>query len=158
MRTSHKLRASLAIFAIAAAWTGNATATPADVAAIRSTMAAYNVALNGGKTAAVLPLYTDDGIFMPPFSNSAIGKPAIRKAYDSVFKELKFNVKFNIAELVQLAPTWAYVRTNSAGTTAHASTGKTTSEANQELFLFRKTPAGKWLMARYSFSPTNPPS
>jgi ketosteroid isomerase-like protein len=50
------------------------------------------------------------------------------------------------------------VRTNSAGTTGHASTGRTTAEANQELFIFRKDGDGKWRIARYSFSPTNPPA
>jgi uncharacterized protein (TIGR02246 family) len=129
-----------------------------DEAGIRATLAAYNDALNGGKTAAVLPLYTDDGIFMPPYSQSAIGKEAVRAAYDKVFAELKFHVKFTIAELVVMAPTWAYVRTNSAGTTDHHSTGRTTAEANQELFIFRKDAGGKWRIARYSFSPTNPPS
>jgi uncharacterized protein (TIGR02246 family) len=131
---------------------------PADEAAIRSVMAEYNAALNGGKTAAVLPLYTDDGIFMPPYNQSAVGKGAVRLAYDKVFDELTFDVEFHIAELVQMAPPWAYVRTNSAGTTGHASTGKTTVEANQELFIFRKDSDGKWRIARYSFSPTNPPS
>jgi ketosteroid isomerase-like protein len=37
-----------------------------DDAAIRSVLASYNDALNGGKTDAVLPLYTDDGVFMAP--------------------------------------------------------------------------------------------
>ena len=74
-----------------------------------------------------------------------------------MFQELKFNVKFDIAELVPIAPTWAYVRTNSAGTRAHTSTGKTTAEANQELFIFKKGTDGRWRIARYSFSPTNPP-
>jgi uncharacterized protein (TIGR02246 family) len=106
----------------------------------------------------VLPLYADDGVFMPPYSQSAIGKEAVRKAYDAVFEELKFNVKFAIAELVVMAPHWAYARTNSAGTTDHHSTGKTTAEANQELFIFKKGEDGKWRIARYSFSPTNPPS
>ena len=126
-------------------------------AAIESTMAAYNAALNGGETAAVLPLYTEDGIFMAPYSQSYIGKAAVERAYDQVFHELKFNVKFNIAEIVRMSPRWAYVRTNSAGTTAHHSTGKTTSEANQELFILKKGVDSKWRIARYSFSPTNPP-
>jgi uncharacterized protein (TIGR02246 family) len=126
-------------------------------AGVRETIAAYNTALNGGQTAAVLPLYTDDGVFMPPYSDSAIGKEAIKRAYDKVFDELKFHVKFSIAELVVMAPTWAYVRTNSAGTTDHHSTGKATAEANQELFVFAKGDDGKWRIARYSFSPTNPP-
>jgi uncharacterized protein (TIGR02246 family) len=129
-----------------------------DEAAIREVMASYNDALNGGRTAAVIPLYADDGVFMPPYSQSAVGKAAVEKAYDAVFDELKFHVRFTIAELNVMAPSWAYVRTNSAGTTDHHSTGRTTAEANQELFIFRKGDDGKWRIARYSFSPTNPPS
>jgi uncharacterized protein (TIGR02246 family) len=128
-----------------------------DEAAIRDVMAAYNAALNDGKTSAVLPLYTDDGVFMPPYSQSAVGKDAVGRAYDGVFRELRFHVKFTIAELVVMAPTWAYVRTNSAGTTDHHSIGKTTAEANQELFIFKRGSDGNWRIARYSFSPTNPP-
>ncbi len=133
------------------------SAIEVDKAAITAVMSAYEAALNGGKTDAVLTLYTGDGIFMPPYSQSAIGKDAIRNAYDAVFNELKFHVEFNVAELVVMARDWAYVRTNSAGTTDHYSTGKTTAEANQELFIFKRGDDGKWRIARYSFSPTNPP-
>jgi uncharacterized protein (TIGR02246 family) len=129
----------------------------ADEAAIRSALAEYNVALNSGKTSLVLPLYTEDGVFMAPYSPSSIGQAAVRKAYDAVFKELTFHVKFHIAELVQMTPEWAFVRTNSAGTTDHHSIGKTLAEANQELFILNKGGDGKWRIARYSFSPTNPP-
>jgi hypothetical protein len=31
------------------------------------------------------------------------------------------------------------------------------AEGNQELFIFRKGDDCKWRIARYSFSPTNPP-
>jgi uncharacterized protein (TIGR02246 family) len=133
-------------------------ATANEQRAIRAVMASYNGALNDGSTDEALALYADDGVFMPPYSPSAVGKEAVRKAYDSVFQELKFDVKFTIAELVVMAPSWAYVRTNSAGTTGHASTGKTTAEANQELFIFRKGDDDAWRIARYSFSPTKPPA
>jgi uncharacterized protein (TIGR02246 family) len=132
-------------------------ATGDEERAIRAAMASYNEALNKGSTDGALALYAEDGVFMPPYSPSAVGRDAVRKAYDKVFEELKFDVKFTIAELVVMAPGWAYARTNSAGTTSHASTGKTTAEANQELFIFRKGGDGKWRIARYSFSPTNPP-
>jgi uncharacterized protein (TIGR02246 family) len=158
MNSACNLIAALVVaLSVSSTLTAAEDAMTTDETAIRSVMASYNDALNGGKTAAVLPLYTEDGVFMPPYSQSAVGKEAVKKAYDAVFDELKFNVKFNIAELVVMAPTWAYVRTNSAGTTAHHSTGKTTAEANQELFIFRKDGDGKWRIARYSFSPTNPP-
>ena len=125
-----------------------------DVAGIRETMAAYNAALNGGKTAAVLPLYAEDGVFMPPYSQSAVGKSAVATAYDKVFEELQFDVKFTIVDLVVMAPNWAYVRTNSAGTTFHRSIAKKLAEANQKLFILKKSDDGKWRIAGYSFSPT----
>jgi uncharacterized protein (TIGR02246 family) len=131
---------------------------PNDEAAIRQLLASYNSALNVGLTAAVLELYASDGVFMPPYSPSAVGRAAVQQAYDAVFKELKFQVKFDVVELVLMAPTWAYVRTNSAGKTTHSSSGNTTAEANQELFILQKADDGKWRIARYSFSPTKPPT
>jgi uncharacterized protein (TIGR02246 family) len=126
--------------------------------AIERTLAAYNAALNAGDTSEVLPLYTEEGVFMAPYSQSHAGTAAVQSAYDNVFSELKFDVKFNIIEIVEMSLRWAFVRTNSAGTTAHHSTGKTTSEANQELFILEKGATGMWRIARYSFSPTNPPA
>ena len=70
-----------------------------DETAIRSVMSSYNDALNNGSTDAALALYAEDGVFMPPYSQSAIGKGAVRKAYDAVFAELKFDVKFEVAPL-----------------------------------------------------------
>jgi len=130
----------------------------AEESALRAVLASYGAALNAGSTDAALALYAEDGVFMPPYSESAVGKAAVGKAYDAVLRELKFDVKFTIAELVVIAPTWAYARTRSAGVTGHASTGRTSAEANQELFLFNKSGDGEWRIARYSFSPTNPPN
>ena len=80
---------------LAAAQSGGVGVSDED--GIRGTLAAYNRALNGGKTAMVLPLYSQDGVFMPPYSPSAIGRAAVGKAYDAVFEELTFHVEFNIA-------------------------------------------------------------
>ena len=124
--------------------------------AITALLAKYNDALNASSTNAVMPLYTDDGVFMPPYSPSAVGAEALRKAYDAVFKAITLNVKFTIAEIVDLAPQWAFARTNSAGTTLDHATGTKSAEANQELFIFRKNDDGFWKIARYSFSSTNP--
>jgi uncharacterized protein (TIGR02246 family) len=106
---------------------------------------------------AVMPLYAVDGVFMPPYSQSAVGSAAVRKAYDAVFKAITLNVKFTIAEIVELGPGWAFARTNSAGTTTDHATGAKSAEGNQELFVLRKDDDGSWKIARYSFSPTNPP-
>jgi len=129
---------------------------PADEAAIGSVMSSYEAALNASNTEAVMPLYAEDGVFMAPNNQSAVGKAAVRRAYDAVFKAIMLKVKFTIVELVVISPQWAYVRTNSAGTQKVNATGATSAEANQELFIFKKSDDGRWQIARYSFSTTNP--
>ena len=126
--------------------------------AVAEVLAAYSAALNASDTDAVMPLYAEDGVFMPPYSASAVGAGAVQKAYDAVFKAIKLTVKFNVAEIVEMSPEWVFARTNSAGTTVDHATGATTAEANQELFIFRKGQGGKFKIARYSFSTTNPQS
>jgi uncharacterized protein (TIGR02246 family) len=128
-----------------------------DESAIRRVMSSYQEALNASDTAAVLPLYAEDGVFMPPYSQSAVGKAAVRKAYDAVFGAITLSVKFTIAELVVMSPEWAFVRTNSAGTNKISRTGAVSPEGNQELFIFNKGADEQWRIARYSFSSTNPP-
>jgi uncharacterized protein (TIGR02246 family) len=127
-----------------------------DQEAIRAVMSSYEAALNGSSTEAAMTLYAEDGVFMAPNNPSAIGKAAVRRAYDAVFKAITLKVKFTIAELVVMAPQWAFVRTNSAGTQTINATGAKSVEANQELFIFRKGDDGTWRIARYSFSTTNP--
>src|SRR6202044_301349 len=116
---------------------------------VTALLAKYNEALNASSTDAVMPLYAEDGVFMPPYSQSAVGSAAVRKAYDAVFKAITLNVKFTIAEIVELGPGWAFARTNSAGTTLDHGTGTKSAEGNQELFIFRKGGDGSWKIARY---------
>jgi len=125
--------------------------------AITSLLAKYNEALNASSTEAVMPLYADDGVFMPPYSPSAVGSAAVKRAYDAVFKAITLNVKFTIVEIVETGSGWAFARTNSAGTTTDHATGNKSAEGNQELFMFKKDTDGVWKIARYSFSPTSPP-
>jgi uncharacterized protein (TIGR02246 family) len=125
--------------------------------AITALLAKYNDALNASSTEAVMPLYAEDGVFMPPYSPSAVGAPAVKKAYDAVFKAITLDVKFTIAEIVELGSGWAFARTNSAGTTTDHVTATKSAEGNQELFIFKKDGDGSWKIARYSFSPTSPP-
>jgi uncharacterized protein (TIGR02246 family) len=124
--------------------------------AVAAVLAKYQDALNQSDTEAVMKLYASDGVFMPQNSPSSVGADAVRKAYDAVFKAIKLSVKFNVAEVVEVASDWAFARTNSAGTATLNATGARSAEANQELFVFRKGTDGKWKIARYCFSTTNP--
>jgi uncharacterized protein (TIGR02246 family) len=129
----------------------------ADEKAISAVLAKYQDALNQSSTDAVMKLYASDGVFMPQNSPSSVGVQAIHEAYDAVFHAITLNVKFDIAEIRQLAPDWAFARTNSAGRSKLNATGENAAEGNQELFIFQKI-AGAWKIARYCFSTTNPPA
>jgi uncharacterized protein (TIGR02246 family) len=124
--------------------------------AVAAVLAKYEDALNQSDIDAVMKLYAFDGVFMPQNSPSSVGADAVRKAYDAVFKAIKLTVKFNVAEVVEMAPNWVLARTNSAGTVKVYATGGGGPEANQELFVFQKID-GEWKIAHYCFSTTNPP-
>jgi uncharacterized protein (TIGR02246 family) len=130
--------------------------TITDETAIGNVMSSYESALNASNTEAAMPLYAEDGVFMAPNNQSAVGKASVRQAYDAVFKAITLKVKFTIVELVVMSPQWAFVRTNSTGTQKINATGATSREANQELFILKKGDDGQWRIARYSFSTTNP--
>ena len=124
--------------------------------AVAETLSVYNQALNSSNTNAVMLLYAQDGVFMPPYRPSAVGSVEVRKAYDAVFAAIRLTVKFNAAEIVEMSPEWVFARTTSEGTTLSHATGNVSKEANQELFIFHKEKGGKFKIARYSFSTTNP--
>jgi uncharacterized protein (TIGR02246 family) len=124
--------------------------------AVAAVLAKYEDALNRSDTNAVVQLYASDGVFMPQHFPSSVGADAVRKAYDAVFKTIQLTVKFNVAEVVEMSPNWAFARTNSAGKVKVHATGESSPESNQELFVFQKV-GGAWKIARYCFSTTNPP-
>ena len=133
----------------------------ADIEEIRALLLRYQDALNAGSVDDALELYTKDGIVMPQHSHSHIGTDSIRKAYEGFFSMIKFQVSFDVKEVVPTAPDWAFARTESKGTTDVKGRG-VGHEGNHELFVLQKVKTGDdgswaWKIARYCFSTTNPP-
>ncbi|MFZ1813402.1 MAG: SgcJ/EcaC family oxidoreductase [Rhizobiaceae bacterium] len=148
----------LAAVAILASTAGVAVAqNEKDRGAIEAVLETYETALNTSDTATVITLYTEDGVFMPQHSLPNVGTDAVRAAYENVFHAIKLDVVFEIDEIAQIAPDWAFVRTRSQGFVTISATGARMPEGNQELFVFNKTGSGDWKIARYIFSTTNPP-
>ena len=123
---------------------------------IAALLAEYQDALNRSDTEKVMRIYAPDGVFMPQHFPSSVGCGAVRRAYEGVFQAITLTVKFEVAEVHQVAQKWAFARTNSTGTVKVNATGKSAPESNQELFVFQKID-GAWKIARYCFSTTNPP-
>lgn len=139
-----------------------AAATPSSddkvTATILQQLQRYERALNASDIDSVMTLYAEDGVFMPQHSPPAVGRDAVRAAYQRVFDMIKLDIRFQIDEIHLLSRNWAYARTRSAGTVKLlASDQPPGSEANQELFLLHHEANGQWRIARYIFSTTNPP-
>lgn len=118
--------------------------------AIEKLLFSYRDALNTSDVNKVLPLYTNDGIFMPSNAPSAIGQEQIKGSYEFVFKTIQLNIEFYIDEII-VHGDFAFARTTSKGTTLIHANGQTVPEENRELFVFQKT-NGQWKIARYMFN------
>jgi uncharacterized protein (TIGR02246 family) len=125
--------------------------------AIASVLTNYAAALKAADAEAVTRLYTDDGVLMAQESPPAVGSAAVRSAYVGLFQMIGLDITFHVAEVVELTPEWAFARTTSTGMIKVNATGARIPEANQELFIFKKTESRTWQIARYSFSVINPP-
>jgi len=124
---------------------------------ISTALKAYENALNTSDTKAAMSLYGTDPIFMAEYANAFIGRDAVQRGYEGVFKTIKLNVRFTIHEVVEMGGDLAYARTTSAGQQQMLATHQTSQEANNELFIFRKE-NGDWKIHRYLFASSNPPS
>ena len=59
--------------------------------AIEKVLFSYRDALNASDVNKVLPLYTNDGVFMPSNAPSAIGQEQVKASYEFVFKTIQLN-------------------------------------------------------------------
>ena len=130
----------------------NATGN-ADEQAIRQTLARYESALNVADTAAIVDLYTQNGVQMAPGAPAAVGQDAIKATYDGTFKAISLKLKFNVDEIKVLSKTSALLRSHSAGTLKVNGTDQPAGPAAfKELFVLNKQADGQWKFSHYSFS------
>ncbi|MEY5049939.1 MAG: hypothetical protein RLZZ175_3298 [Bacteroidota bacterium] len=121
--------------------------------AIEKLLFSYRDALNASDVNKVLPLYTNDGIFMPSNAPSAIGQEQVKKSYEFVFKNIQLKIEFFIDEII-VNGDYAFARTTSKGTTLIHANGQTVPEENRELFVLQKI-NGQWKISRYMFNKMN---
>jgi len=118
--------------------------------AIEKLLFSYRDALNTSDVNKVLPLYTNDGVFMPSNAPSAVGQEQIKASYEFVFKTIQLKIEFFIDE-IQVEGNMAFAVTSSKGTTLIHANGQTVPEENRELFVLQKV-EGQWKISRYMFN------
>lgn len=120
---------------------------------IRRVIASYQAALNDGKVTSLTQLFAEDGVAMLQGTPPHIGGVSLHKNYDELFRTLHFDLVFSIAEIVQVAPEWIFVRTSSQGKVNILANNNVVPSSGQELFLLEKR-NGEWKIARYAASST----
>ena len=136
--------------------TGETASVNSARTAIESVLKTYETALNASDIDTVMTVFAADGVFMAPNAASMIGADSIRAAYAGIFQTIGFDTELQIEEIEQVATNWAFVRTSSVGFVTVRAIGERVPDANHELFVFQKGNDGKWKIARYCFSTTNP--
>lgn len=145
-----KLWALLLILVTALPSVANADKEQQCRADIRLLLDTYQQALNDSATNKIVPLYTDDGIFMPSNKPTAVGREQVKVAYQHVFKALDLNVKFHVDEIERHGEI-AFVRTTSDGEIKLLKDNVTIKNNSREIFILKRTD-GKWKIYRYMFN------
>jgi uncharacterized protein (TIGR02246 family) len=123
-----------------------------DVAGIRRVIYSYQQALNDNNVEEIIKLFTEDGTVMIQKAPTNVGIAEVRKFYQALFKSIDLDLEFQIAELVQVSPEWAFVRSTSHGTVVVIADKSNNSSVGQELFILKKQTGGDWKIARYAGS------
>jgi len=114
---------------------------------ISNVVYSYEKALNSNNVDSVLQQFAKDGILVLQGAPTSIGTEAMEKFYSSIFKNIDFDLKFNIEEIVQMSPEWAFVRT-----TTRSNNSTDSGEGGHEIFILKKQTDGNWKIARYAGS------
>lgn len=117
---------------------------------IQQVLQQYEQVLNASDADAALELYSSDPVFMPQFASAQVGRDAVLDTYKQIFQTIQLRVKFTIHEVEPMGEL-AYARTSSSGTATVLADKKTTSEGNNELFIFKQE-NGHWKIHRYLFA------
>lgn len=152
MSSIHTILASLVLAAAAAPALVHAK-DHTDEQAIRQTLTRYESALNTSDTATIVDLYAKDGVQMAPDAPAAVGRDAVKAAYEGTFKAIALRLKFTVDEVKVLGKTSALVRSHSAGTLKVNGIEQPAGPAAfKELFVLNKQADGQWKFTHYSFS------
>jgi uncharacterized protein (TIGR02246 family) len=132
--------------------------TEADVAAIRTLMAEYDAAVTAGDGAAVLPLYAEDVISMPPDEASSVGRAGMEENFaemEEAFEANTFQLT-SVVDEVEVAGDLAFARVTFDETITPTAGGDTELMHGNWLIIFKRQEDGSWKIWREMWSVFTP--
>ncbi|TBD47073.1 YybH family protein [Rhizobium ruizarguesonis] len=121
-----------------------------DTTAIRGLVAKYIEVIARSTADELVSLFTEDGVIMAPDAPTMEGTEQLRAFFNHAFTTIKIDPKIYIDEVV-VSGDYAFARCHSEVHVTLLEPKASHSEANRELFVFRKD-GGEWKIARYMFN------
>jgi uncharacterized protein (TIGR02246 family) len=130
----------------------------AEEAAIRTTDANWLAAATARDLERVLPFWADDATILPPGAPTIAGKEAIRQYVSGAFATPGFSITWKTEKVeVSLSGDLAYsTGTDRISVTTHD--GKSVTEENRGVVIWKKQPDGSWKCILDVISPAAPPN
>ncbi len=137
--------------------TEEAPSTAADVAAIKAEVEKFDVAWNSQDVEALLSLYADGAVRMPPNEAEEVGKEVMRESFQRYFDEMTSEGD-GVAVDVQVAGDLGFVRGTWSGTNTQKAGGESVQEDSKWLEVLQRQADGSWKIVCEIWNNNNPPS
>jgi len=127
----------------------------ADALAVAQASAALLNAVNGSDLSAVLDQWSDDGVLMPPHHPSVHGRSEIRRYFERLFRQDRFNFSFSSSR-VEVAGDIALERVEYSASSWPRNGGPEVQDVGKGLHVYRRQANGTWKLAMDIWSSDNP--
>lgn len=121
---------------------------------IQALLDSYQSALNGSDVDRIMPLYSENGVFMPANKPTSVGQVQVKTAYQHVFKAIDLDIAFHIDEIERQGDI-AFVRTSSDGEIKLLKDNVVVKNNTRELFIMKRV-NDEWKIHQYMFNKTSP--
>lgn len=110
----------------------------------KATAALLN-AVNQSDLRAVLALWCDDGVMMPPHHPSVHGRAEIGRYFEALFRRTRLQFTFTLSR-IEIAGNIALERVEYSASAWSADGGPETRDVGKGLHVYRRQASGSWLL------------
>ena len=114
-----------------------------ETSAIAQSTAALLAAVNASDVAAVMSLWSDDGVLMPPHHPSVHGRAQIERYFSELFQRSRFNFSFTSSR-IDVSGDAAFERVQYEASAWPAQGGPEIQDAGKGLHVYRRDSNGSW--------------
>src|SRR5262245_51240002 len=114
-----------------------------DRMAVRRATEALLTAVNTSDLSAVVDVWADEGVLMPPHHPALRGRVEIEHYFTRLFQQSRFTFSFPRSS-IDVAGDLAFERLEYAATMTPLGGGQTSSDVGKGLHVFRRHPSGSW--------------